>query len=192
MLGIYGAIWNLCLAGIPFLLITYLYKHFYNQSWSVLSFYKKTALVAGFGAFILFLPNIPYLFTDYRHIVDHCEFDSLARCVNWPVANLLYFTYAALGIPLFVLSIEKAMKLIPFKLYWIGAGILVFLSALGVSLGLFERFNSWNIVHELPLILGACWDYFLGGREGVLWQYFGLLMSLQVIFVLAFKRSKGE
>ncbi len=180
MLGIFGVIWNLLLVLIAFGLLQVLWKHF-RQPWSQFSWQKQLGFVFIFIAFVLFLPNIAYLFTDARHIADYCEFDFLHRCTNHPWMNLGYFVYGALGIPFFLICTRRASQLLSIvfdaRLRHVMPIVLLFLTALGVRIGLIERYNSWNIINDPLGIVITCWQHVVG-LDPALYSFFGLLALL--------------
>lgn len=180
MLGIPAAIFNLILVFIAFGLCQLLWRHF-QAPWKAFSLIKKLKFVVITILFILFLPNIAYLFTDARHIADYCDFDFLHRCVNHPWMNLGYFVYGALGIPFFLICIRRFSQLLAIvfdaRLRHLVPIVMLFLSALGVRIGLIERFNSWNIINEPLNIVVTSWQHVIGG-DPALYSFFGVLTVL--------------
>jgi len=180
MLGIFGAVWNLLLVFIAFVLV-FICERFFFDHWKNYSWLKKFGFAVVAVWFILFLPNIAYLFTDARHIADYCEFDYLHRCTNYPWMNLGYFVYGALGIPFFLVSIRKFSnilgKVFHPKLKIISPIVLIFLSALGVRIGLIERFNSWNVLNEPLNIITTAFGHVIN-FDSALYSFFGLLLLL--------------
>ena len=180
MLGIFGVIWNLMLAFIAFGLLL-VCERFFSESWKKYSVLKKLSFLLTAVLFILFLPNIAYLFTDARHIADYCDFDALHRCTNYPWMNLGYFVYGALGIPFFLVSIRKFSYILGnifhSSLKTISPVVLIFLSALGVRNGLIERFNSWNVLNEPLHIITTSLGHVIN-FDSSLYSCFGLLLVL--------------
>lgn len=128
-------VWNIVLAIIPYVITMYL------NSVKM----TKLKLVFWFIIWLLFLPNAPYIITDLLHL----------RVSN---ANLLWLdilvilSFAFSGLLLFYLSlldmkalIQKQFKKPPIKLVIIS---VIFLSAFGVYLGRFLRYNSWEIISQ--------------------------------------------
>ena len=180
MLSIAAAVFNLILVFIAFGLVILLERLFIKK-WSEINWQKRVGFLLLSVAFILFLPNIAYLFTDARHIGDYCDFDFLHRCTNYPWMNLGYFVYGALGIPFFLVSIRKYSqilgKVFHRSLKYSAPVILIFLSALGVRIGLIERFNSWNILNEPLNIITTALGHVIH-FDGALYSFFGLLLVL--------------
>ncbi len=179
MLGIYAAIFNLCLVFIAF--GAYLLLKKMSLPWEDLSFLQKGVFVCCSIVFILFLPNIAYLFTDSRHIADYCDFDFLHRCTNYPWMNLGYFVYGALGMPFFLITIRGFSEILSiiFNKYlkYIAPFVLIYLSALGVRIGLLERFNSWEVITHPWHIVETCFQHVINFDE-VTVSFFVLLLIL--------------
>ncbi len=104
----------------------------------------------GFVVFICFLPNAPYVLTDIIHLIRGT---SSGLIPTWVVALVfipLYATVIAVAFEAYVLSIlnldhylrERAGQkwILPTEL------TIHLLSAIGIYLGRFMRFNSWDLV----------------------------------------------
>jgi uncharacterized membrane protein len=131
-------IWNLFLAWIPFVLSVCL------------------AAVHGRGgprpllwvlgvAWLLFLPNAPYILTDFVHL------GRIGGAPLWFDAALIG-TFAAAGLSLGLASLLIVHRVVEARggrvVGWtVAVGSLV-LSAIGVYLGRFPRFNSWDVVTD--------------------------------------------
>lgn len=167
MLDLFGALWNLFLLALP-VMLCFVFLHKWNdKKWQHLSFLQKCTLVLLIILFLLLFPNIPYLFTDARHIMDYCSGDDLfKRCPEAPWALMVYFTYTTLAIPFFVFSIKTFSRFLANifavqKLEMLTPLFLIPLAALGVCLGLFERWNSWNALNNPLLVIESALSYFL-------------------------------
>lgn len=133
-------VWNLFLAVIPYAVTVYL------KSTPKLN---KITLLFTFGFWLLFLPNAPYILTDLWHLRYHTTH------IFW-LDILLISAFAFNGMILFYFSIsDMTTILLKFlnrsKTNFI-ISILFFLSAFGVYLGRFLRYNSWEILSN-PKIL---------------------------------------
>lgn len=149
-----GVSWNLFLAAIP-VVLGYLLAGWLERSGNGRRVPWAGLVLLG-GAWLLFLPNAPYLLTEWRHLLldgrwahlrqagsdDHA---ALFRMAEWALA---FFLYSAAGVLCFVLSIrplerwlrETGRRPLPY------APALFFLTSLGVYLGLVVRLNSWDLV----------------------------------------------
>lgn len=133
-------VWNLFLAVIPFCISSYL------KSKKIISTKK---LILGFGAWLLFLPNAPYLVTDLIHLrLGH-------PYIIW-FDTIMIALFAICGLLLFYFSIKDMKQLLrPYlKNKYLNIAIisLFFLASFGVYLGRFLRYNSWEILSQ-PLNL---------------------------------------
>lgn len=105
----------------------------------------------GFLVFIAFLPNAPYVLTDIIHLVDDIRFyESI-----WIITLILipqYLIFMGLGFQAYVLSLMRLGEYLKSQ----GWGRFVMpteffvhaLSAIGIYLGRFRRFNSWDLVTQ--------------------------------------------
>ena len=130
-------VWNLCLAWIPFLLslgATLIHQVQPQRWWMLL----------GVGlVWVVFFPNAPYLLTDLLHL------QSIPPLPIWyDVALLAAFAWAGLFLAVFSL---RAMQILV-KTYagiwisWLFVFGVVGLSGLGVYVGRFLRWNSWDLL----------------------------------------------
>ncbi len=123
-------------------------------------------------AWLLFLPNAPYLVTDLIHL------DRGAGEMPLWFDALLLLSYAGTGLVLGLLSVAVVQDVVTFLLGrtagWLFAVASLGLAAAGVYLGRFERLNSWDVVARPwsllskavahlrdPASLGPAWQYTL-------------------------------
>src|ERR1700740_1483638 len=135
-------IWNLFLAWIPYWIINYGIK-----KESKLNFQNAVLALT----WLAFLPNAPYLVTDFIH------FHSAAR-TKW-LDIVLLSTYALSGILLFYFSIRKFKEiffnLIPKRLQALATFTIIAASSYGIYLGRVLRFNSWDVVTNPIHLIGS-------------------------------------
>jgi uncharacterized membrane protein len=133
-------VWNLFLAAVP-MIITFYLSHKKRL--------KKYALASWFLIWLLFLPNAPYIVTDAIHLrlssTDILLFDSF-----------LIGIFAFAGLFFYCVSLRDMEQLLenfvsPKKIK-ILVRTLPFLVGLGIYLGRFLRWNSWDII-QAPQIL---------------------------------------
>ncbi|MCF7569483.1 DUF1361 domain-containing protein [Sabulilitoribacter arenilitoris] len=127
-------VWNLFLAAVPYTISTYLLS---NPK------FNKVGLAFGFGLWLLFLPNAPYIVTDLIHL-------KLSNSYFIWIDILIVSSFAFNGLLLFYLSVldmktilEKHIKKVIVKRSIIP---ILLLSGFGVYLGRFLRYNSWEIL----------------------------------------------
>ncbi len=135
-------VWNLFLALLPLA---------FALAVDASSLRRRNALaLALLVPWLLFLPNAPYILTDFIH---------LRRTHSpWAWGHLLllvWFSFAGLASGILSLHIVHR-RVAELRGHWIGWGFVVaiaVLTGLGVGLGRFQRWNSWDILHQPGLIL---------------------------------------
>jgi len=126
--------WNLFLAIIPYLFSRYLFAQ-----------QKKRRIVAAVISFLwlLFIPNSFYIITDLFHLGEN------GHAPLW-YDLLLIFSFAWNGLILGILSVRQMEKQFhrrfPRMHEWIFLFPVMWLSALGVYIGRYLRYNSWDII----------------------------------------------
>ena len=144
--------WNALLALVPLVLAHLLFQR---------PVQRRTAWWwTGVVAFVLFLPNAPYVLTDVIHLfedVRRVPSDRAVLFVLVPVYALLF----AVGFGAYALSIRIVV-------HWLwrqnvsrprtGAVVLGVhaIAALGVDIGRFGRFNSWDVLVRPAALATAC------------------------------------
>ncbi|HEY5787028.1 MAG TPA: DUF1361 domain-containing protein [Microlunatus sp.] len=175
--------WNLFLAWIPFVL-----------SVGVAAVHGRGGprpLLWLLGAgWLLFLPNAPYILTDFIH---------LGRAGGVPLwfDAALIGTFAATGLALGLVSLLIVHHVVEARagraVGWIVAVSSLLLSAIGVYLGRFPRFNSWDVVTDpfslVAVVLERLADPF--GNPFLL--RFGVVMSLLLLgsYLVAWVLGRG-
>ena len=136
--------WNLFLALIPWGLSLWIFRGrgmgFRRVSWWI-----------GAIAFLAFLPNAPYVLTDIIHLVTLIK----QNPPIWTVTFVLvpqYFLFMLIGMQAYVLSLINlghyfkkqgwSRWVLPIEL------TIHCLCAIGIYLGRFPRFNSWDILNR--------------------------------------------
>lgn len=152
-------IWNLFLAACPYLISLYIRK---------IGKGHRVKKILFLGAWLLFLPNAPYILTDFIH------FRYKANPIDWFDLYLL-MGFGYLGLQYGLQSISLAYKSIQEE-YSPRIAVLIqisvpFLCGYGVYIGRFLRFNSWDILMQpwqllqtslFALAQPLCWLFILG------------------------------
>ena len=128
-------VWNLALAWIPLVFALLL-----------LAAYKRRAhwfeLVAVGSVWLLFLPNAPYVLTDFVHLGEtHKLFDTV-------ILGSFACTALALGFASLILVQSVVTRIAGATLGWAAAVSSLFASSVGIYLGRVERLNSWDVVQR--------------------------------------------
>ncbi len=137
-------VWNLLLAWIPYLfavLAAALYHLFPRQWW---------LLIIPGGVWLVFFPNAPYIVTDFFHLVDR------PYIPLW-YDILLLTTFSWTGVFLAIASLRTMQSLVRIHIgaiiSWFFVAIALSLSGLGIYLGRFGRWNSWDLLTHPKSIL---------------------------------------
>jgi uncharacterized membrane protein len=137
-------VWNLFLAWVPFVLALLVY----DGERRGLSAWPLLALGA---AWVVFLPNAPYIVTDGKWLGEYVG-GSLAYDA------VLIGAAAAIGLALGFVSLYLVQVVVARRLGalagWGVVSAALVLSGVGVYLGRFERWNSWDVVTEPSKVMG--------------------------------------
>lgn len=159
--------WNLFLAVIPCAVVYFASVPLKKQKWEKIKAGEKIALILFFLFWLFMFPNTAYLFAIPRHIVNYCsEINAYRVCVDnaktWMV--FFFFSYALLGVPTFYYALKKMQDIFR-DLFSIKASkslpvFVIPLTAVGVMFGLFQRFNSWDILFNPAILIQTAVSYF--------------------------------
>ena len=129
-------IWNLFLAWVPYL-ISHLYT---RQQFVQKSIYLRLILLS---CWLLFFPNALYIITDLLHLRPRSG-------IPYWYDIILLFSFSLTGIFLGFESLRNMIKLwrgtFSDKYYAITPYIFLFFGSIGVYIGRFLRWNSWDII----------------------------------------------
>ncbi|MGA9379710.1 MAG: DUF1361 domain-containing protein [Phormidium sp.] len=149
--------WNLFLALIPLFLsiILFVFPGFSGFQYNL----KSLLWGIGFLVFMVFLPNAPYVLTDLIHLIENIK-DNDSLWLIFLVLFPQYFLFTLIGFTAYVLSIINLAKFLKSKGWqqkqiFTTELVIHALSAIGVYLGRFLRFNSWHIITELPDLINS-------------------------------------
>ena len=166
-------VWNLFLAFIPLILSYYLFRPLANRNfvwWIILI------------VFVAFLPNAPYILTDSIHIIEL----SRQNYPLWAIYLILipqYTIFITVGFAAYVISLVKLNaylnNLIRQKYIASINAILHWLCVIGIYIGRFERFNSWDLVTKPEEV------FFTTGRDLLdPWKLICMAIAFLVIWLL--------
>lgn len=153
--------WNLFLAFVPLVLSMVLFREFLTAPASPASLSHRFRSVfwwLGVVVFIAFLPNAPYVLTDVIHLVSAIRsYHSI-----WVITLIIIPLYAVFffaGFEAYVLSLINLGYFL--EKCGLGRYVLIVelllheLSAFGIYLGRFLRFNSWDIVTQFNVLIAS-------------------------------------
>jgi uncharacterized membrane protein len=167
-----GIVWNLFLAWLPL-----------GFAWLAVRPGATPKVVRGVAAmaWLLFLPNAPYLVTDLMHLRSSAGMPILYDVVQW-------FSAALCGLALGLVSLRWVQSAVS---AWLGVwpGRLFGLGALGAAgfgmyLGRYLRWNSWDVLVR-PAALAQ--DIWLRVRHPVhYWQAWALVLLFASLLVCVY------
>jgi uncharacterized membrane protein len=138
-------VWNLTLAWIPLILAAFLVAA-YSQRRPAFEL-----LVIGV-AWLVFLPNAPYVLTDFIHLgPEHRLFDAL-------LLASFAFTSLALGFASLLLVQLVVTRAAGAAAGWLVALSSLFAASVGIYLGRVLRLNSWDVVQRPGRLAGIVRD----------------------------------
>ena len=133
-------VWNIFLAWIPYILSSYFVVYKHREKW------KQLFL---FASWLLFFPNALYIVTDLVHLEES------TNVPLWYDAILL-FASSFIGLIMAFISLQKVeyylRDLFSKRTVNFIIPVILFIGSFGVYLGRFQRWNSWDVIHN-PLAL---------------------------------------
>ncbi len=132
-------LWNLFLAWLPLLFAMLAAREYCRRPALGWRFH----FVA--GAWLLFFPNAPYIFTDLTHLTTRFY-------GHFWVDLVLILSCALTGLVLGFLSLFIMQAIVAHRFgraaSWLFVGVVAGLSGFGIYLGRFLRFNSWDVIYR--------------------------------------------
>jgi uncharacterized membrane protein len=166
--------WNLALAWIPVLLALFVYDRCRRGA-------RLIGLVPVLTLWLLFLPNAPYIVTDFVHL------SATSQAPLW-FDGVELSAFAWTGMLLGFVSLYLVHAVVRSRLGapagWIGALVALALASAGVYLGRVKRWNSWDLlIHphgRLAQLHGHLLDPVSLGRA------LGLTVAMATLLALAY------
>lgn len=141
-------IWNLFLAFIPYLISFFLLTSITFQE-------RQFLRIGTLFVWLLFLPNSFYLITDFVHLNKFPD-------VPFWFDLVLVSSFSITGFALGLFSIRTIEKIIQLHYSNVQSKIMMFcilyLTAFGIYLGRFLRFNSWDLLSNPIDLFASCVD----------------------------------
>ena len=176
--------WNLLLAVIPMLLSAILFRQTkFNPIIAGLfpialkQRHRSVFWWVGVATYLAFLPNAPYVLTDVIHFVRLVWASSvwISAFVLIPLFSL-FFLVGFLAYVIALINLGAYLNHIGLRRYVFTVEVIIHaLSAVGVYLGRFLRFNSWDLMMNLDDVAMSVVDDVLSKRP---------MASIAVIFIL--------
>jgi uncharacterized membrane protein len=166
--------WNLFLAWIPYTVSFKLGEMFGERKW-------KARIL--FFVWLLFIPNSFYIITDLFHLGGD-------NAPEWFDLALI-FSFAWNGLLLGILSVQQMEKIISKRTGLTGLFFtypLMWLIALGIYIGRFLRYNSWDILTNPFPLLGDI--YYLMRHPFRSFEAWGMVFCFSVLMTLIYSTIK--
>lgn len=154
--------WNLFLAFVPLAISVWLFRKRRHRSW---------IWWIGVLVFFGFLPNAPYVLTDVIHLINDI------RRINWVwmialVVIPIYLLFILAGFEAYVLSLINLgyyLNRIGQSKWILGTELTThILSAVGIYLGRFLRFNTWDFITQPDALATSVVEDVFGKRPLVI------------------------
>ena len=140
-------VWNLVLAWVPFVVAVGVYDRYGRGAPAA-----RLALPA--LVWLLFLPNAPYLMTDFKYLA---ELDGAPIWYDVMLLTTFAWVGLLLGFGSLYLMHSVAARAVGAVGGWVAVGAVLALTAFGIYLGRFERWNSWDVVRNPAGLGGDLW-----------------------------------
>ncbi len=174
-------IWNLFLAWIPYacaLAVVVLYR---GGAW------RRVLMLAPAALWLLFLPNAPYMVTDLLHLAERPPVP-----LWYDTGLLVAFAWSAMALGVVSLSAMQSVvrrmggRLVSWLFVFSAAG----LSGLGIYLGRFQNWNSWDVFTHPRYVLSDTLSRLIHPLSNA--QTYGVMLmfaALLLVFYLTFAWS---
>jgi uncharacterized membrane protein len=168
-------IWNLTLAWIPLIFASIAYI----VSWSRRLLYLVVPVCT--FVWLIFFPNAPYILTDFQHLSTNANTAPLW----YDVLMLIWFAWT--GLLLGVVSLYFMQEIVTNAFGritgWLFTVLVTILSSVGIFLGRFYSWNSWDIFGDPLPIAHDIWGWFRQPFANLRVYGFILLFTLLFLFV---------
>ncbi len=168
-------VFNLGLAWIPFAAASLAYLTRRNRPAFMLVMPVCTLV------WIIFFPNAPYLLTDFQHLASTDGFAPI-----WlDVIIMIWFAWTGLllGITSLYLMQELIAGLTTPFIGWVFAISMTIMSSIGVYLGRFLRWNSWDLLRDPYLIARDMYGIVRHPISNLPTYVFTILFTLLFLFI---------
>jgi uncharacterized membrane protein len=172
--------WNLFLAIIPMIMSLFFFR---KKMWYKLNPIKLLFFIFVFSIFYFFLPNSPYVLTDIIHLIHEIKYYPYLT-YNQIIVILIpqFMIFFFLGFSFYVIAFQKFLHFLAennwhIVFIWIIKLINPFIMSIGIFLGRFYNFNSWEIFSDYENII----RFTMKGFSNIYFVFFIIITSL-IIF----------
>jgi uncharacterized membrane protein len=171
-------VWNLFLAWIPLVLAALIYRFVARRDDPARWILVPAALV-----WLLFFPNSPYIVTDLVHLGQY--HDNVPGWFDVMLVAWFAWTGLLLGVASLRLMQDLVARARGSRAGWVFVVLVTVAGSLGIYLGRFLRFNSWNVFQAPVTLVDTGWDQVTRPDAGELLLGFSILFALLFLFVYA-------
>jgi uncharacterized membrane protein len=174
--------WDMFLAWIPYIISSCI-RYIFNKKLTKMSLIWMVPMSAGW---LFFLPNSAYLFTEILHSFRY--FNAQEGTQFWSNIDFWYnltltFAVAILGLLLSTCSIIQIHgvlnKLFSKYINMMVIGVILMLSSLGVYIGRFNRWNSWDMLSRpWQIVMDIMHD--LVARNNMVIEFVAIVFLIQI------------
>lgn len=176
--------WNIFLAFVPFFISSLLILNTKKED------IFRPIFIIGFILWFLFLPNAPYVLTDFIH---------LGRIHGVPVMYDIFVIFSSAWVSLLMglYSINHIEKIILLKfskrIVNIIIPTIILFASFGIYLGRYFRFNSWDLFTGYSSLFSTIWDIFTKSNHYINVYYYTILFFAFIYtFYLCFKIDNSK
>ena len=169
-------VWNLFLAWIPLVLAALIYRIATRRRDLTRLIVVPAALV-----WLLFFPNAPYIVTDFVHLGQF--HDNVAGWFDVMLISWFAWTGLLLGVVSLRLMQEIVARARGNTAGWLFVVLVTAAGSVGIYLGRFLRWNSWNVFRAPLTLADTGWDRVSQPDAGELMLGFAVLFALLFLFV---------
>jgi len=181
-------VWNLFLAWIPFACA--IWVAVMDRVWPA----TRWMLLAPSCLWLLFFPNAPYIVTDFIHLQ---RIEPLAMWFDISLLMLFAWTGCFLGVSSLQMMQSVVRRRIGRIWSWVFVVTTLVLSGVGIYLGRFLRFNSWDILFRPSRLIGDIFQALANPLAhqraiGVSLMFSLFMLVCYVTFLSARRRGPGS
>ncbi|MGJ4788471.1 DUF1361 domain-containing protein [Leptospira koniambonensis] len=144
-------VWNLFLAIVPLVISYFIYAYYEFRNRRIGLFFFILL-----GIWLLFFPNAPYIVTDFVHL-------RLRNSIPIWFDILMIFSFSWCGLFSGFISLRMIQLVLNDKTnHWFGWAFVVLISPitiLGVCIGRFYRWNSWDLIANPQSLFLDSWGF---------------------------------
>jgi uncharacterized membrane protein len=175
---------NLFLAWVPLV-----FAFLVNTGYIIIPRFRIVLWIFGIG-WLLFFPNAPYLLTDFQYLMT--QKDNILLSYDILMLAWMSWTGLLIGVASLYLMQEVVVRQVGIRIGWIFAGLAMLLGSLGVMLGRFFRFYSWDVFSFPHPVARNIWEMITEPGPNLKALIFSLLFSLFFIFIYLSMHAFGR